>query len=480
MNKSLSITLSGSPLGIGWGFLYGYQEVPAITFLPELRQLKAGLTKIYLFWNQVEPERGRYDWRAVDAFISQLESPEEGLIALFSSSLWAVQRPAALLPPSPARDPDDYYRFVFELVQRCQGRVRYWQNDAEPNNPIFWSGTKEAFIAQLKVFYQAVKDADPEALVVVGGYDGLFNPPGMHPFPNQEKGLDFFEAVLRDGSAAFDLFDMRLYNDPYTIPTCVDFMRQKMIALGYEKPFLCTEYGGPGFFAFAENRQYLPLVASWSQSGLRTNEHGLPSEDTSGKHQIEALYQNMPALAPQTQMFMQDCPPEYQAKYERIQARELVIRTVLALSAGVQKLIYWQLLAGRGQGDDLMDLMYGKIGMLEFVDGVAAEKRPVAAVYKRLAELLTGISKVEKIEDGGRHSIYMYKVYRQDQHPLFIIWERRDAFSGDEQPPAPLRMAWEAPGAFAVDALGQTIPVEFYSREISLGVTDMPIYLEPV
>ena len=108
-----------------------------------------------------------------------------------------MKRPSALLPPSPAKDPDDYYRFVYDLVKHCKGRVRYWQNDAEPNNPIYWSGTKEEFVAQLKVFHRAVKAADPAAVVVVGGYDGLFGPPGTHQYPNQQAGLDFFDFVLK-------------------------------------------------------------------------------------------------------------------------------------------------------------------------------------------------------------------------------------------------------------------------------------------
>jgi hypothetical protein len=51
-------------------------------------------------------------------------------------------------------------------------------------------------------------------------------------------------------------------------------------------------------------------------------------------------------------MFMQGCPPDLQGKFERIQARDLVTRTVLGLSAGMQKMIYWQVLAGTGPRED--------------------------------------------------------------------------------------------------------------------------------
>ena len=233
--------------------------------MSQVRQLGGGFAKVYLFWNQIEPERGRYDWTAVDTFVDQLQSPDEALIAVFSSSTWASERPSTMLPPAPAKNLDDYYRFVFDLVSHCKGRVRYWQNDCEPNNPIFWSGTKEQFVDQLKIFYKAVKAADPDAIVVAGGYDGLFNPPDMSPMYNQQAGLDFFDYVLKEGRDAFDVFDLRLYANPYTIPARVEFMRSKMRALGYEKPIVATEYGGPGFFEFPVNRIFIPLVALWSQ-----------------------------------------------------------------------------------------------------------------------------------------------------------------------------------------------------------------------
>src|SRR5258705_595681 len=327
-SKLAPLTMPGTRLGIAWGFLYGNLGVKAEQFMPQLRELGGGFTKIYLTWNQIEPRKAEYDWRAVDAFVNQLKAPEEGLISIFSSSPWAVKRPAALLPPSPAKNPDDYYRFVKQLVQHCKGRVRYWQNDSEPNNPIYWSGTKEEFVAQLKIFYKAVKDADPSAVVVVGGYDGLFGPPGTRPFPNQQLGLDFFDYVLKEGREAFDLFDLRLYCDPYTIVARVEFMRQKMSALGYSKPIICTEYGGPASFQFAGNRNNFSFLSSWTQSLLQTNQNG--QRDNAGASQIAELYQRINTLAPETQMFMLGCKPELEARYDRIQSRGLVMRNLLA------------------------------------------------------------------------------------------------------------------------------------------------------
>ena len=45
-------------MGIAWGFIYGADSKPYI-FVPQLRALGASHTKLYLFWNQLEPEKGK-------------------------------------------------------------------------------------------------------------------------------------------------------------------------------------------------------------------------------------------------------------------------------------------------------------------------------------------------------------------------------------------------------------------------------------
>src|SRR5258708_8107321 len=107
---------------------------------------------------------------------------------------------------------------------------------------------------------------------------------------------------------------------------------------------------------------------------------------------IKDLYQNMSTLAPQTQMFMQGCPPELEAKYQRIQARSLVMRNLFALSAGVQKTVYWDLPEFSIGGDgryDLMALMYGKIGMMGLQDGPLKNRHPAPDPFDPMTKALT-------------------------------------------------------------------------------------------
>ena len=479
--RDFQITMPGSPFGVAGGFLYGYQGAKAYEFMPQLRQLGSGFTKIYFFWNQVEPEKGKFDWTAVDKFVDQLHSPEEGLISLFSSSQWATVRPSTQLPPSPAKNTDDYYHFVYSVVKHCKGRVRYWQNDAEPNSPIYWSGTKEEFVAELRIFYKAVKDADPSAVVVVGGYDGLFGPPGTYPFPNQQVGLDFFDYVLKEGHEAFDVFDLRLYGDPYTIAARVEFMRQKMLALGHDKPIISTEYGGPNLFEFPENRKYIPLVASWSQTITQTDDKA-SAPGAPPKNPIAELYDNMSSLAPQTQMFMQGCPPDLDAKYQRIQARSIVMRNLFALSAGVQKTVYWYLPGSPFTGDErfnLMILMYGKIGLLELRDCVFSKRYLGADTFERMTTALNGVQGVKKIDVPDKPSIFLFEVDRGKRGPTYVVWERRDAFTGEDAPSVPFDWQWASKTATAMDALGQAVPAQVADGKLHLAVSLTPIFIEP-
>jgi len=477
-------------MGVAWGFLYGYPttkydgpaDVPAAVFMPQLRQLGASHTKIYLFWNQIEPEQGQFDWDAVDTFLDQMGSPEEAIISLFSASVWATRLSRPVLPPSPAKNPEDYYRFIHTLVSRCKGRVRYWQNDSEPNNPIFWAGTPEEFIAQLAVFYRAVKDADPEAVVLCGGYDGLFHPPGpgVRPYPGQEYGLAFFDRVFQEAGQFFDVFDVRLYADPSTIPARVEYLRQKMSERGCPKPIVCTEYHGPGFFEFYVNFQYVEAIMAWSSSITAEEHSDGVAKQAAMRDAMQALYAKRDTLAPQTQMFLEDSSPELQAKLARLQCRDLVMRNVLALSAGIKKTLYWDLCHENNDPYDVMTLMFGKHKLMEMENGAPTHRFPVADAFQRMTEHLAGVERVERISLPATPSIYLFEAQRRNRGSVFILWERRDIFSGEDLPPVPVTLPAGLSGSQAVDVFGQAVPVRSDQGGLTLAITDTPVFVLPV
>ena len=63
---------AGVRLGVVRGISYGL-FAPPDPFVAQARELGAELVRVYFYWSQVEPEPGRYNFDAVDAFLDQLD-----------------------------------------------------------------------------------------------------------------------------------------------------------------------------------------------------------------------------------------------------------------------------------------------------------------------------------------------------------------------------------------------------------------------
>jgi hypothetical protein len=322
-------TGQGSTIGIVRGPLYGHLGVRADVFMPQVHQLGAHLIRVFLYWDQIEPKRGHFVWDAVDTLLEQLEPCDEAWITVNASSMWATRHATNFQPSSPALHPEDYSHFVSTLVEHCNRRVRYWQSENEPTNPLLWEGTAADYATQLKVFSQAVKAADPNAAVILAGAVDVF-----HSSIDSKDEHDFFNYLLRESADSFNIFDLHLYGDLYAITTNIDAVRQKMDTLGYQKPIFCGQYNGPSFFNFAVN---LPILQSIFAKMMMVNPQGDTLAQATQSEAVAALYQEMTTLPPQAQLFMEACSTELEEIRHRINCRELITRCVLAHSAGVEK-----------------------------------------------------------------------------------------------------------------------------------------------
>jgi hypothetical protein len=440
--------LDGVRLGIVRGISYGLFGKPD-RFLPQLRELGAGLVRVYFYWSQVEPEPDRWSFDAVDTFLDQLDGSEEVWVTVCSSSRWATRQATDFLPPSPAKDLEAYRRFVDRLVRHCAGRVRYWQCDNEPSNVgLLWAGTAAEYVAQLKVMYQAVKDADPDALVVLGGA-----PFGLPESPPDSPDRQFFDVLLADGRDAFDLFDLHLYGEASRIPADIETARGLMRAVGYEKPLVAGEYNAPWPNLYPE------AVAAMQAA-------------------MASLYERMPSLPPQLQMFMRGCPPELEAKRHRINCREIVMRNLLALASGVRRTICWNLapeIPGYENHLSVMDLLFGKLALLDYEGTELSRRHPAADTFALVAGRLTDVDSVVRIEVPGRPSLYLFEVRRRGLGPLLVVWDQRDSFSGEDDPPVAFDWPWPEARAAAVDAFGQPQPAEVRDGRVHLEASITPL-----
>ena len=475
----------GIRLGVVRGISYGLFSPPG-EFVPQARSLGAGLIRVYLFWSQAEPEPGHYDWGTVDRLLAQLDGSEEVWLTVCSSSPWATRQATDFLPPSPAHDQAAYGEFVRRLVRHCGGRVRYWQCDNEPSNTgLLWAGTAAEYVTQLATFYRAVKDADPAAAVVLGGcgYDVLSSEPGSEP-------RQFFSHLAEAGRDFFDLFSVHLYGPLASLPGYLDDARQIMRAHGYEKPLVAGELAGPQPFEFpaamaAVQQAFAAAFTGTGEApGQSTGELSeRVSQDTPEHRAMDALYARMGELPPELAMFLDGCPEELEARRQRIQCRQIVQRTMLALAAGVRRTAYWNLAPeapGPADHRQMMALLIGKLPLLGYGDRELTVRHPAATAFALLASQLAGATEVACRELPDHPSVRAFEVHRDGRGPLLALWDQRDAFHGEDEPPAKVRWPYPAPAATVTDAFGETWAVKAEDGALPFLLGATPLFAEPV
>lgn len=204
-------------------------------------------------WWEMEPTRQQFIWQPIDEAVAGAEYYGLDLIArLDQHPEWA--QPASLEPGRPPVDLAEYDRWVRTVVERYRGRVPAYIIWNEPNLALEWSGLPPdpaAYVELLRVGYRAVKETDPDAVVVSAG---------LAPTNTQnDEALDdrlFLEAMYRHGAAEyFDVLgahpygfghppdDPRGAHDGLNMARLAD-LREIMVAHGDgDKPVWITEMG---------------------------------------------------------------------------------------------------------------------------------------------------------------------------------------------------------------------------------------------
>jgi hypothetical protein len=458
---------SDARFGIVRSISYGLFGPPD-TFVPEARKLGAEVIRIYLYWGQIQPEPGALRFDIVDTFLEQLDGTEEVWVTVCSSSPWATTTSTTFIPSSPAKDDREYDRFVRALVEYCKGRVHYWQCDNEPSNlGLLWTGSADEYARQLQTMYRAVKDIDPAAMVVLGGMP--FNVPSSDPAGPERH---FFDDVLRASEEAFDVFDLHLYQPIDRIPADVALARTMMRTHGYEKPIVAGEYNAPWpeLFPQATTAMHEAMAEVFKHGGTAGGEAAA----------VQALYDRMDQLPPQLQMFMRGCPPELDAKRDRINAREIVMRNVVALACGIRRTLCWDLAPDiPNYRDDLsvLDILFGKLVLMSY-EGTELRPNPPAESFRLMAEQLKGAHGAERVGITDRPAVHVYDVRRSERPDLWVVWDERDAFNGEDEPAVPIRLPWPAESATAVDAFGRPVNADVADGQLKLLVSVDPIFVE--
>lgn len=184
-----------------------------------------------LLWSEIEPVPGERHWEVMTVMDEELRllgsSGKNAILVVRSTPDWAQLYPGVLCGPVKPEAMQQFAEFMHDLVRRYSRApfgVKYWELGNEPDvdpslvrpsaqygcwgdqtDPYYGGGY---YAEMLKVVYPAIKRADPQAVVLLGGLLLNCNPelPGGCPDPASAQMARFLEGVLRNGGG--DFFDV--------------------------------------------------------------------------------------------------------------------------------------------------------------------------------------------------------------------------------------------------------------------------------
>ena len=157
---------AGAGLNVGGNFFYSGPTYSAIA------AANPSFVRFFLFWSEMEPQPGKYDQFALQAYdhaIASLAGRAKVLLVVVGSPPWANGGSTDTRTPP---DPQAYAAFTGFLAGHFAGRVSAYEIWNEEDATTWWTGDVGRYATQLHLAHNAIKAADPAAKVVVGGLTG--------------------------------------------------------------------------------------------------------------------------------------------------------------------------------------------------------------------------------------------------------------------------------------------------------------------
>ncbi len=248
--------VENSPFGLCGGALF-HMDPPQIKTLgkrrlAQIQRIGAAWGRNDIWWGQVEPARGQWEFSKADSVVSMFRRHEINLLGILCYSTdWMNGQ-------SPVTDDQiaAFANYAARMARRYEGRVSCWEVWNEPNAAPFWTPTPRAadYVRLLKATYQAVKQVSPDIRIVGMSTKGV--------------DLDFIEECLRLGAGEYlDILSVHPFQDqPPTERTGetelekIGALRALMDANGCNRPIWITDCGWPTVGDITERLQAEYLV----------------------------------------------------------------------------------------------------------------------------------------------------------------------------------------------------------------------------
>jgi uncharacterized repeat protein (TIGR01451 family) len=186
---------------------HGEHRLPDIA--DSVQDLGMTWVKQQVRWAQIEGTQGNYGWAGLDHIVDTYRAAGfEVLLSVTAAPDWA--RPGKP-PDGPPDDYQHFYTFMGVMAEHFEGRVRAYEIWNEPNLKREWNEELISawnYTRLLRGAYQAIKAADPQAIVVSAG----LNPTGLSDNVNA---VDDREYLQRLYTAGFEYYCDAIGAHPY-------------------------------------------------------------------------------------------------------------------------------------------------------------------------------------------------------------------------------------------------------------------------
>jgi hypothetical protein len=138
-----------------------------------ITKLHPAWVRVFIGWNAVERANGVYNsamLRNYHLFFARLPPGTRVMLDILGTPAWAAG--GATNIATPPRDNQYFARFVNYLATAFRGQVSAYEIGEEEDTAAYWTGTPAQYADLLKAAYPAIKSADPQATVIVGGLAG--------------------------------------------------------------------------------------------------------------------------------------------------------------------------------------------------------------------------------------------------------------------------------------------------------------------
>lgn len=176
-------------------------------------------------WEVIQPEKGVWDWSVYDKYVEDAEKHDKKILGLLypHDTLWIhgdynkwtrkyacghTERQVKIGIVAGDAEIAAFCEYARETALRYKGRVGAWAIWNEPNmSEHFWNGTPKEFFALTKAAAAAIREADPDAVIIGGSLNpgadnavwtrGLFTSGAMdqvdyiayHPYARNAEGV---------------------------------------------------------------------------------------------------------------------------------------------------------------------------------------------------------------------------------------------------------------------------------------------------